>query len=331
MVSGTGIAVSVQAPCIPGYCLVPSGLLAVLGGCRCDLFKPVSWSTEPALYCSANAALTAEQTSELTEDKSLFLYVRQGDSNRLQTVLRENLDQLSGCEEIALEDRYNLVQTIACDDMKRLFQLIHLDGKIDEIDNLGNNISNLVLADATVPSELLDIARHNTDAFTHLVNVSAYCVLTARMLGISDEEELKAIAKGGLLHDFGKRSMPRKLLNKITSFDPEEKKLLRSHTQKGYEELSRIGGLSFGQLMMVYQHHERIDGKGYPVCIIGEEMHLWAKICAVADVIDALTGTRPYRKPESLDKVVEYLGDAAGTHFDAEIVECWNTITHAKS
>jgi HD-GYP domain-containing protein (c-di-GMP phosphodiesterase class II) len=283
------------------------------------------------LYCGASVALTAEQTSELLEDKSIFLYIRQGDSDYFRSLLRENLGQLSVTEDIPLADRYNLVQSFVCEDVKRLFQVSNLGDKIDEIDNLGSNISKLVLADATVPVELLDIARHNTNAFTHLINVSAYCVLTAKMLGISDEGELNAIAKGGLLHDIGKRTMPRKLLNKITSFDPEEKKLLKSHAQKGYEELSRIPGISFGQLMMVYQHHERIDGKGYPVCIVGEEMHLWAKICAVADVIDALTGTRPYRKPEPLDKVVEYLADAAGTHFDAEIVECWNSITHAKS
>lgn len=331
MEPATGISNTVQAPCVPGYCVVPSSVILALGDCRCDLYKTVAWSSEPALYCAGNVALSEDQTKELSDGDSHFLYIRQTDSNRLQTVIRENLGLLSGCEEIPLADRYNLVQSIACDDMKRLFQIIHLDDRLVEFDNLGNNISRLVLTDATVPAELLEIARHNTDAFTHLINVSAYCVLTAKALGISDEEELQEIAKGGLLHDIGKRFMPRRLLNKITSFDPEEKRLLRTHSQKGYEELSRLDNISFGQLMMAYQHHERIDGKGYPVCITGEEMHLWAKICAVADVIDALTGMRPYRKPEPIEKVIGYLSDAAGSHFDKEIVECWNTITLAKS
>jgi HD-GYP domain-containing protein (c-di-GMP phosphodiesterase class II) len=153
----------------------------------------------------------------------------------------------------------------------------------------------------------------------------------AESIGITDKFELQQIAKGGLLHDIGKRFMPRRLLNKITSFDAEEKKLLHSHPQKGYEELCRFEGITQGQLMMTYQHHERVDGKGYPVCLTGDEMHLWAKICAVADVFDVLTGKRPHRKPDPISKVVAMMQDAAGSHFDKEIVRCWSTKILKKS
>ena len=83
--------------------------------------------------------------------------------------------------------------------------------------------------------------------------------------------------------------------------------------------------------MMAYQHHERIDGKGYPVRIAGDEMHYWAKICAVIDVFEALTGKRPYRKPEPLPKVLDYMTDAADKHFDKEIVRCWSAVILRKS
>ena len=111
-----------------------------------------------------------------------------------------------------------------------------------------------------------------------MINVAAYCVLAAAAVGLSKKAELAEIAMGGLLHDIGKRFMPRHLLNKNTSFDEDEKRLIRTHPQKGYEELCRFENISFGQLMMVYQHHERIDGTGYPVRVTGAEMHLWAKI-----------------------------------------------------
>jgi HD-GYP domain-containing protein (c-di-GMP phosphodiesterase class II) len=230
-----------------------------------------------------------------------------------------------------LEDRYNLVQSVVASEMKRLFHRIRLDDAMEDFDKLGGNVFNLISSGSAMPTELLAIAQHSAETFTHMINVSAYCVLTAEALGISDQNELKAIAKGGLLHDVGKRFMPRRLLNKETSFDEEEKRLIQTHPQKGYEELCRFESVCFGQRMMVYQHHEHIDGNGYPVRVTGKEMHLWSKICAVADVFEAMTGKRPYRKPEPIPQVVEYLEQSAGTHFDEEIVRCWSTIILKKS
>ena len=324
----TGIT---QAPYVPGYSVVSSSLIKAMGETHCDLYKTVAWSSEPALYCAGDVPLSDSQRNELSQDEVAFLYVRQGDSNRLQAIFRENLDSIAEREDVPLADRYNLVQSIVTSEMKRLFQLIRLDETMGEFDKLGSNISHLVSSGSTVPAELLAIARHSTDTFTHMINVSAYCVLTAEAVGISDKDELRAIAKGGLLHDIGKRFMPRRLLNKVTSFDEEDRRLIQTHPQRGYEELCRFESISFGQLMMAYQHHERIDGNGYPVRITGDEMHLWAKICAVADVFEALTGKRPYRKPEPISKVVGYLLEAAGTHFDKEIVQCWSTIILKKS
>jgi len=75
---------------------------------------------------------------------------------------------------------------------------------------------------------------------------------------------------------------------------------------------------------MVYQHHERIDGRGYPVGITGEEIHPWAKILAVVDVFDAMTGSRPYRRPATAHDALEYIRKSSGTQFDPEVVECWH-------
>ena len=81
--------------------------------------------------------------------------------------------------------------------------------------------------------------------------------------------------------------------------------------------------MGWGQLMMVYQHHERPDGQGYPVGIEQDEIHPWAEICSVVDVFDALTSERPYRRPMPAPRALEYLQSKAGTQFNAEIVQCW--------
>ena len=83
------------------------------------------------------------------------------------------------------------------------------------------------------------------------------------------------------------------------------------------------GDLSWGQLMMVYQHHERTDGRGYPVGLVGSEIHEWARLCAVADVYDALTRDRSYHKGADAKDAMAYLDRESGRGFDEEICRCW--------
>jgi HD-GYP domain-containing protein (c-di-GMP phosphodiesterase class II) len=88
-------------------------------------------------------------------------------------------------------------------------------------------------------------------------------------------------------------------------------------------ELCEKGGLDFGQLMMVYQHHERMDGTGYPVGVLGNEIHPWARMLAVVDVFDTMTAKRPESRPAAIEQVLDYQRQHAGTQFDREVVECW--------
>ena len=84
--------------------------------------------------------------------------------------------------------------------------------------------------------------------------------------------------------------------------------------------------LSFGQLMMTYQHHERMDGSGYPVGCLGDEIHPWAKLCAIVDVYEALTSNRPYRSPMTPKTALTLLDKGEGTEFDPEMLKCWRQL-----
>ncbi|HEX5422546.1 MAG TPA: HD domain-containing phosphohydrolase, partial [Candidatus Acidoferrales bacterium] len=117
--------------------------------------------------------------------------------------------------------------------------------------------------------------------------------------------------------------IPAKILTKPGRLDPEEREIIETHPLRGYEELCQRAELEFGQLMMVYQHHERVDGTGYPVRVLKDEIHPWAKLLAVVDVFDAMTARRPYRRPATPESVLDYQRQHADTHFDREVVECW--------
>ena len=178
------------------------------------------------------------------------------------------------------------------------------------------------------PHLLFDLAHHDTRTFVHVTNVAAYAVLLAQALGIDDPQELQQIAVGALLHDVGKRNLPQELLNKKGRLTERERDQIRLHPLRGYEEMCERDDLSFGQLMMIYQHHEWVDGSGYPVAIPADEIHPWAKMLAVVDVFDALTVQRPYRDPLPANEALNILADGVNKQFDGEAVNCWITLFH---
>jgi len=128
-----------------------------------------------------------------------------------------------------------------------------------------------------------------------------------------------------MLHDLGKRFIPSRILTKTTRLTPEEREIVESHPTRGYVELCEKSDLDFGQLMMVYQHHEHMDGNGYPVKVMADEIHPWARMLAVVDVFDSMTAKRPEGRAATLDQVLDFLRQQAGTQFDCEVVKCWTS------
>jgi HD-GYP domain-containing protein (c-di-GMP phosphodiesterase class II) len=115
-------------------------------------------------------------------------------------------------------------------------------------------------------------------------------------------------------------------LKKSSLLSPQERIIVAEHPRLGFEELCQASDLNRDQLLMVYHHHERIDGTGYPVGLVGDEIAWTAKLCAVVDVFDALTGRRPYRQRITTNQALEFLDRGAATQFDEEYVRCWSSM-----
>jgi HD-GYP domain-containing protein (c-di-GMP phosphodiesterase class II) len=132
---------------------------------------------------------------------------------------------------------------------------------------------------------------------------------------------------GALLHDLGKLEISDRILAKPGRLDEFEFRQVKQHPGLGLRRLlNEQRRLSHGQLMIVYQHHEKLNGMGYPVGLPSEEIHPWAKICSVVDIFEALTSQRPYRKPMTHATALAMLDNLAGTELDEEIVKCWKTL-----
>jgi ribonuclease P protein subunit RPR2 len=161
------------------------------------------------------------------------------------------------------------------------------------------------------------------DAYTgkHAERVAAYGMEIARVLDapFADDPEVEF---GFLLHDVGKVAVPDAILWKPEPLTREERTLMERHPLVGWEILREIDFLGEAKLV-VRHHHERWDGDGYPDHLAGDLIPLAARVFAVADVLDALTTLRPYRAPSELGEARAMIEDAAGTHFDPEVVSAF--------
>jgi putative nucleotidyltransferase with HDIG domain len=182
--------------------------------------------------------------------------------------------------------------------------------------------SNFDLAmayDATIEgwSHALDLRDKDTEG--HTLRVTEMALKLARALGV-EEDQLIHIRRGGLLHDIGKMAVPDNILLKPEPLTDEEWQIMRLHPQLAYDWLVGISFLKYA-LEIPYYHHEKWNGTGYPHGLKGELIPLSARIFGVADVWDALTNDRPYRKAWSDSQAIEYMREKSGIYFDPEIIE----------
>jgi HD-GYP domain-containing protein (c-di-GMP phosphodiesterase class II) len=253
------------------------------------------------------------------------VYVRTNDVHDFGAHLFESVEADHQREEVPHNERFAALQLAVAVEIERTARLIDCRPYFLLSEKIGRELASLLVASTVLPQDLFRLARHDFNTFTHVTNVASYCVILAERMGIHDRRQLEEIATGAMLHDVGKRFIPTSILNKPSRLNSAEREIIETHPQRGYEDLCRREGVSEAQLMMVYQHHERLDGRGYPVGVTEGDIHPWARILAVVDVFDAMTGSRPYRRPIKTRDALAYIVENSGTQFDREVVKCWNS------
>jgi len=174
---------------------------------------------------------------------------------------------------------------------------------------------------ATLEALINALDVRDTETEGHSRRVAAYTVAIAKTMGLKGEE-LTNIERGALLHDIGKIGVPDAILRKRGPLTPEEWRIMRMHPVMGRQILRGVRFLK-PAIPIVYSHHERWDGTGYPEGLVGEAISLSARIFAVADAFDALTSDRPYRRAVPAEVALREIRRCTGTHFDPQVVEAF--------
>ena len=158
-------------------------------------------------------------------------------------------------------------------------------------------ISDMVMADSDTAKNMLMITSHDFYTYTHSVNVGITSIMLSKeIFKNTDAHDLRELAAGFFLHDLGKINIDPEVLNKPARLNDMEMQHVKTHPYQGYKLLKAANALSEECNTIVMQHHEAYNGSGYPRRLKEKEIHIYGRICAIADVFDALTAERSYKK-----------------------------------
>ena len=185
-----------------------------------------------------------------------------------------------------------------------------------------SEIVDLILRDDLTTHYLINIGSHDYYTYTHSVNVGLLGVTLAKTLYFnSPAHDLHALGVGFFLHDLGKVNIDQKIINKPAKLTEDEMREIRRHPAHGYRILLETRQLTRESRLIVLQHHERFDGSGYPRGLRNEEIHIYARLCSLADVYDALTSQRPYRQKLAPFEALKLMKEEMLSHFQPELFE----------
>lgn len=223
-------------------------------------------------------------------------------------------------DDVIQQETRNEGRRVIGDMLKKLLNKQKI--QMNEVQKVVTAITDDILSNKTVIVNLTDLKNTDDYLYGHAVNVSVLSLIIGHALGYN-AKQLMYLGTGAILHDIGLALLPEGLIRKPEEkMTAEEKKIYRSHPKLGYETVKNSWDVDAFSKLIIWGHHEHLDGMGYPRGLKGNEIHEMARIVAVCDVYDELTSSEivPGKKmPPYL--AMEYLSLNAGIKFDPEIVE----------
>lgn len=216
----------------------------------------------------------------------------------------------------------NTMYTIYDDVSKSVRELFENPESLGNIKSARENVTKMVstiLEDDFTVSSFLSILAYDYYTHTHSLNVSVYAICLGKHLGLS-EKDLEELGTSALLHDIGKSKVDSKIINKDGKLTQKEFELVQEHPALGWNILVKLGIKNKNILSGVRNHHEKIDGSGYPDSLKGDNISLFAKVIAICDVFDALTTKRSYKDPVKTFNTLLLMKQDMKNHLDGKLI-----------
>lgn len=270
-----------------------------------DILGKSILTNEGQILLRAGVKLTNVYIDKLKELGVFYVYV---EDDRLDDVNVED-ERLFELKQRTIKSISNIIKNVHnCNGKQFKESFNDVQSMIDYIIDVGD-----------VNKSLYDIKTYDNYTYVHSIDT---CIM-ATFLGINsrlNEWQLKDLGIGAILHDVGKTQVSLKILNKEGKLTDDEYNEIKKHTVYGAQILNKSYTMPNSVIKIVEQHHERIDGRGYPYGLSGDQISKFSKIVCICDVYDAVSNDRCYRKKFSPNDAYEMILSGSGTSFDMELV-----------
>lgn len=328
---GTGVVAEVPVASHAGFLPVP--LLHIPSETLSDLKVYLPKGGQYILYRDEKLPFGRDDMTRLLKGGVDFVYVSVKDHQRYYQTIERHLARIIADPKILKAQKAEFLYATTLELVQEVLTRMPGTEEISRINHIAGSMTEFVLRDRDAFSYLHDVSNHDFFTATHMVNVCAMVVAVAVKMNMHDVDTLRDLAVGALLHDIGKIFIPSELLNSPAKMTPEEMSLMRTHVEKGREYLAKICCLPPLAMALICDHHERMDGSGYPQALRGKRISLPGRIGGVVDTFEAMTSIRPYNDHvHSPAEALEHIQKNVAILYDPDVVNALvQTISGDKS
>jgi HD-GYP domain-containing protein (c-di-GMP phosphodiesterase class II) len=301
---------------------VPVDVIQIHEESAVDLF--IKHEDRLVLFLPKGAVFTRDNLVDLNKFRISRMYIRGEETQRFEAYVHSHMDKIVNDPTVPSKVKAATFYLSSIHALRKAFD----DPDAEEIEEIKKTLQPMfksIFDNKILLNDLFSITEHDFGTYTHSVNVGIYATALAIQFYKGDtsvnKDYLERLSYGFFLHDIGKSKVPVSILRKRGPLSEEEWKIMRRHPDWGYTILMETGHLTDEAAYISVQHHERPDGTGYPSGMM--DIHPCARICTIADIFDALTAERPYKRSMRPFEAIEHINQEAFTDFDRRLMEAF--------
>ncbi len=277
-----------------------------------------------SLYSAIDLNFGISDSQRLLESGVEFVYVSVRDHQAYYRTIENTIENIISDPNIQEEKKTEILYATTIELSNQLLAAPPGKKEVQRAAKLAQATMQLIMKDKEAFGRLYEVFNHDFYTATHLVNVCGLSISLAQKMGLADVFILQPIGTGGLLHDIGKIFVPSDLLNSPKKLTPEEFEIVKTHVDQGRQHLETVMNLPPEMLAIVAEHHERMDGSGYPKGLKHDQISPLGRLAGIIDSFDAMTSVRPYRSHTfSVGEALQQIEDEVPEKYDAEIVNAF--------
>lgn len=283
-----------------------------------SLYLPPRAGREPVLYRESHLPFTDAVKARLRENHVEELLIRKSDRGAWLKYTEKILPDFLANTSVSVNERASLLYESAQSLVQEILSGPDAGEMVQQSRNMVGGMVGFLFKESTSFYELMELTSYDYYTYTHSVNVFVYSVSLANRLGLAGPQ-VNEFGHGALMHDVGKRKIDAAITNckgKLTEAQWEQ---MQMHPVHGYEILRAAGETSEIALDVTRHHHEKLNGRGYPDGLAGDEISLWARISTIADIFDALTTKRSYKDAMDTFLALQFMKEKMWDELDRDI------------